>query len=389
LALKKNGGVVGAITQVQAHGDARPPVQLPFADLALHALQSPDRNLSDKKRRPLLGSLRLFEEIVGPVQVGEITERSVLELSELLARTPSRRYLRQRQIESDQPTELNVDISSKVLSARTISQHLVYLAELWEMVQADVQDLDALVNPFRSQDLAKAPPQFQLGLTKRQVESLFDLPVFSEGARPPGCYGEACYWIPLLLLWTGARPTEIAELELSDIQLNDAAKIPTLRLRNSGGPTRRGSQRMQDRDKSQGHRLVPIHNVLLTLNFAGYLSWLKGLEHQHLFPQLNARASRRDPFASFGLWWSGYLQRQGRYPFGRRPASGLRKHWASRARECGLAADTIDHVLGRKTQLAAQPIASVSLVEMERFQVDSYDLSGIQPWRAPDLATVR
>ena len=383
LALTNKGGIEGAITHVEADGDARPPVQLPFANLALRALQSPDRNLSDKKRRPLLGSLRLFNEILGPVRVGEITETSVLEFSELLARTPSRRYLRRRQTESDQQPELDVGIIHKVLSARTISQHLVYLAELWEMVTEDVQDLESLSNPFRSCDLPKAPPQFQLGLTKRQVENLFDLPVFSEGARPPGCYGEACYWIPLLLLWTGARPTEIAELEISDIQLSDAAENPTLRLRNSGGPMRRASQRMKGQNKPEGHRLVPIHSFLLTLNFAGYVSSLNALGHHHLFPQLNARPSRRDPFASFGLWWSGYLQRQGRYPFGRRPASGLRKHWASRARTCGLASETIDYVLGRKRGPAADTIAPVSHVEMERYQLDCYDLSGIERWRAP------
>ena len=367
----------------QSEDVARSPNQLPFAVLALHALQSPYRNVPDNKQRPLLGSLRLFEEIIGHIRVDQITERSVLEFRELLTRTPARRYLRRLNTESGPQSALSLDLNLKLLSALTISQHLVYLAALWDMVNEDIKDLKALANPFRSHDLPKAPSQFQVGLTKRQVENLFHLPVFSVGTRPVGCYGEACYWVPLLLLWTGARPTEIAELMISDIRLIDPGAMPTLRLRNSGGPMRRRSHLMQKRDGPEGHRLVPIHSELLRLDLAGYVSWLKHLGHQHLFPELNARATRRDPFAGFGLWWSGYLQRHGRYPTGRRPATALRNHWASRARVCGLADETINYVLGRKRELAANPIASVSHVEIERFQLDCYDFSGVERWRVP------
>jgi integrase len=307
----------------------------------------------------------------------------VLEFSELLADTPSRWSLRRMRTENYQQPGSNGDSNLRVLSERTISQHLFYLSELWEMVRADVQEFEASANPFRSGDLLKPPPQFPFGLNKRQVESLFKLPVFSAGTRPLGCHGEACYWIPLLLLWTGARPTEIAELMISDIRLIHGRPKPTLRLRNSRGPIRRSSQLRPEQDRPGGHRLVPIHSALLTLNFAGYVSWLSGLGHRHLFPGLNARASGRDPFASFGLWWSGYLQRHGRYPSGRRPATALQKHWASRARICGLSDETIDYVLGRKRALGADPNAFVSNAEMDRFQLERYDFASIERWQTP------
>src|SRR3546814_13147439 len=49
-----------------------------------------------------------------------------------------------------------------------------------------------------------------------ELQTIFSLPVFTRGERPPHGRGEASYWLPLLLLWTGGRPEEIAQLMVSD-----------------------------------------------------------------------------------------------------------------------------------------------------------------------------
>ena len=357
--------------------------QWSFTVLALRALDARSGRLPGNKIKPLLASVRLYDEVVGKVQVDEITRRSVFELIELLSRTPAARYLRKGQPASNSHLEPNEAVEAKPYSARTIAQHVTYLAALWDMVKADTQELASLENPFHAQELPKSAPGEVLGLTKAQVENLFRTPTFSIGARPAGCYGETCYWIPLLLLWTGARPTEIAELMVSDVLLGFLTEGPTLRFRNSGGRKKRQTK-MRQGQRPELYRLIPIHTELLNLGFVDYVSWVKDLGHHHLFPELAARTFRREPYAGFGLWWNGYLKRHGCYPSGRRPATALRSHWLTTARRCGLGAEAIDYVFGRGTQCTKNTILSeVTRGEIECLEFASYNLADIRRWRAP------
>jgi len=66
------------------------------------------------------------------------------------------------------------------------------------------------------------------------LNAIFSSPVYSEGARPQGCGGDAAYWMPLLALFTGARLEEMAQLRPEDIYEDEPAKS-VFPLRNLAG----------------------------------------------------------------------------------------------------------------------------------------------------------
>ena len=357
--------------------------RLSFAAWALVEINCPRRNLSESKKKPLLGAARLFHELNGSVTVPQITRASIGEFIQLLSRTPALPHW--RRVMARSPSQLEIHPSAaRPYSAKTITQQIAYLAELWEMVTANATEFHGPDNPFTIQPLPKVPPREELSLNKAQVEELFRGPVFSTGERPPGCCGEASYWIPLLLLWTGARATEIAELTPSDVRLEDLANTAAVRFRNAGGPRRRLAIKPHKGRIAESRRLIPVHNELLNLGFIEYVRWVQNRGHQQLFPDLIVKGPRADPFARFGLWWTGYLRRSGSYPFGRKPATALRKHWVTTARKCGMEADVADYVLGRRLEEAPDTESpGITRDQMNSLSFEDYDFATVRKWTPP------
>jgi hypothetical protein len=50
-----------------------------------------------------------------------------------------------------------------------------------------------------------------------ELKAVFGGPVFTEGARPTGGKGEAAFWLPLSVLFTGARRSELAGLTVDNL----------------------------------------------------------------------------------------------------------------------------------------------------------------------------
>ena len=106
------------------------------------------------------------------------------------------------------------------------------------------------------------------------------------------------YWIPITLLYTGARLNEIAQLSLSDIDLtNNTISINSL-----------GDKKVKS---VAGERLIPIHNSLIKLGFLDYVNTAASLpctsissnysSSTRLFPLLSKMS---DGYGhSMGAWW--------------------------------------------------------------------------------------
>ena len=75
------------------------------------------------------------------------------------------------------------------------------------------------------------------------------------------------YWIPLVLLHTGARPAEICQLRVSDVMTQD--NIACLNITDEG--------EAQSIKNGNSRRLVPIHSRLIALGFLHYVE-THGLE---------------------------------------------------------------------------------------------------------------
>jgi len=100
------------------------------------------------------------------------------------------------------------------------------------------------------------------------------------------------YYIPLVLLFSGCRLGEVAQLDVSDIDLtNNTISINSL-----------GDKKVKS---SSSERLIPIHKSLISLGFLDYCSSViknSTNNNSKLFPQLHKMSDGYGQ--SMGTWWS-------------------------------------------------------------------------------------
>lgn len=91
--------------------------------------------------------------------------------------------------------------------------------------------------------------------------------------------GLAAYWIPLIAMYTGARCSELCQLNVRDICTT--GNTPTVKITDDGEG--------QHVKSSAGHRVLPIHSELIRLGFLDYVHASTGT---HLWPDLPQREGK-------------------------------------------------------------------------------------------------
>ena len=137
------------------------------------------------------------------------------------------------------------------------------------------------------------PTLIRRGFTAAELERLFNLPVYRSARRPEGGGGEACVWMPLIALVTGARLEEIAQLRIEDL-IRHADHGPMLLITDAGE-----GQRL----KTDGsRRFIPLHPDFLATGFLDYADAVQEAGHPWMFPALEADHDGRRG-ANFGKWF--------------------------------------------------------------------------------------
>ena len=133
------------------------------------------------------------------------------------------------------------------------------------------------------------------GYTPEEVAKLFSLPLFTDPTAHKK-YGMACYWVPILCRYTGARSGEILQLRESDID-TDHDGIHYINVRRGEGQSVKNNASL---------RHIPLHYHLIEL---GFLEFVKGCK-DWLFPEVPA-----DKYGSkstkFATWWGQVVREQG------------------------------------------------------------------------------
>lgn len=133
----------------------------------------------------------------------------------------------------------------------------------------------------------RKPPKGEVRLQQvkpgpEEIRPLFHSPLFTgrlsaDNAELPGdlIYHSANYYLPMLYTYLGSRRNEFAGLMLDEIVQRKgqwAIQIKANEIRRI--------------KNAQSHRLLPVPDELLRLNFIEYVERLKGLGHRLLFPEL-------------------------------------------------------------------------------------------------------
>lgn len=323
-----------------------------FEQIVQDILDSPSSDVSYPVREGVKTALRYFVEAHGSLRPHEITKAKVTEHLDLLAQKPSRVSKAEQSLPLRKVVELYRDREDvKRLSDKTKGQQMIFLSSMWSKAQEDGRIPESLANPFRGRGQGKrqrAPSKAPFGST--ELKAIFSLDIFTEGVRPAGGKGEASYWMPLLLLWTGARPEEIAQLMVEDVR-KDADGRWTLTITDEGEHPYKGHRRLKTTEKGTGRRTFLIPDGLLGLNLIGYVEHLRQEGERALFPRLRVKGARGYLCAGWSEWWSKYLasKRVSLSP-GARPAREFRHLWATMAMESGIPKDARAYLMGHAAQ---------------------------------------
>ena len=340
-------------------------------------------------------ALRFLRETHGPIQPAALTRKAVTEWLTLLAQRPFPLP------HSEQLATLR-DLAARYanrpdmprLSAKTLNNYSGQIATLWREGQ-ELGLIDGnLPDPFKGRKAAwVSRPDEPQELSRAELTTIFALPVFTQGERPTQGRGEASFWLPLMLLWTGARPEELAQLIVSDISQDAETGRWMLRITDEGEHPVKGPRSLKTSKKHSGRRTFPIPNALVALGFLDFVAWTGSTGNTALFPRLTLKNARRHLFPGWGEWWSKYLRLHGAFPAGpkRRAAREFRHNWATAARAGGIDRETREYIQGHTAPAARASEgerygSKVSLgLAIDRLAYPGLDLSGVRRWAPPPL----
>jgi integrase len=152
--------------------------------------------------------------------------------------------------------------------------------------------------------------------TPEELPALFASPVFGTYSVPPGDTAaerkaglDAAYWVPLLCLYSGARPGEVCQLWTDDLsEVNDSEGAPVLVVE-----FRPNKDRGQSLKNPASWRSLPIHSELLRLGFREYWQAIGQAQDGKPGPLFPAIPTKGDngPGGQFGQWFGKFKEAQG------------------------------------------------------------------------------
>lgn len=99
----------------------------------------------------------------------------------------------------------------------------------------------------------------------KELQKIFDAPLFTAHEWPVGAKGAAGVWLPLLALFNGARQAELAGLKVSNVEIDAATSTPLIFI----VAERKAGKSLKTRSSE---RVVPIHPQLVKLGFLKYVA---------------------------------------------------------------------------------------------------------------------
>lgn len=129
----------------------------------------------------------------------------------------------------------------------------------------------------------------------RDLQTIFDAPLFTERKLPTGAKGDAGVWLPLLALFAGARQAEYAGLRVSDVRADEETGVPLMWFTRETKAGRRLKTKTSE-------RVVPVHPQLITLGFLKYVETRrKDGDKAWLFPTV--APDQKGALSAWSKWW--------------------------------------------------------------------------------------
>jgi len=144
----------------------------------------------------------------------------------------------------------------------------------------------------------KAKSNPYLPFTDEDIRKLFNSEDYLSGKHRKAYQ----YWIPLIALFTGARSNEVCQLSVSDIKSEALSG-------SQGHYFDFNDDNYKSLKNESSRRRVPIHGMLLELDFLDFVDRQKQLGKSRLFSELKERNGKFNHY--FGRWFGTYQRKCG------------------------------------------------------------------------------
>ncbi|MPW37289.1 site-specific integrase [Vibrio sp. B1Z05] len=249
---------------------------------------------------------RLVHKLIGVDDISKITREKVVNAIALISELPIVPVQSKHKALFDKTpvkewAELGKKLGLRTFSHRTVFSYVSAASALYEWSNRHVDSL--IGNPWRGVIKKRKSGQSQLNernpFSNEHLKLIFSQKHFANGISAlPTRKGRKLYyqyWLPVIALYSGMRPNEIAQLHRKDIKCRNGIyyfDINELRedqsLKNSGA-----------------NRIVPIHSKLIELGFLDFVAQFNN-DH-HLFPELKYY-DRDGYFKNAGEWFRRFIK---------------------------------------------------------------------------------
>lgn len=252
--------------------------------------------------------VKLFVDTIGDIPAGKLDKKAVRTWKGLLLDYPVKaaeisafRGMTMREI-----IKANEKLQKPKITNRTVNRYLSSLGAFCDwLVRNDYLDQNPVEGLHQAVEKHKRSTR---PFTVEQMNTLFASPLFT-GCQNDDDWHKAGnhlirdhrYWLPLVMLYSGARPAEVAQLTVEDVRDDKGTWIIHITESDDDDQTVKTKGSM---------RVVPLHSELIKLGFVDYRNAAKARGEPRLFPAA-VRNQRGQMAADFSRDFGRYLTRIG------------------------------------------------------------------------------
>lgn len=175
------------------------------------------------------------------------------------------------------------------LAAKTINERVVKVRSVFRVAAGrHVVPENPAVNTLGVREAtAEKRRKRRFPFSPSDLKTFFGSEVFTKHKRSMGQLGEATYWVPVIMFYSGARPEEVAGLALDDIVEMPGAGW-AIRIADHYGDATDDAQGTHRRTlkNAPSRRLVPVAQQLVDLGLLRYVEAMRTRGEKVLFPSL-------------------------------------------------------------------------------------------------------
>ena len=263
------------------------------------------------------------------------------------------------------------------MSDKNVNKNLGFVRAMWNWSENNFDDVPP--NPFNGLNfrLNTSGRDDRNPFTEHELQAIFNAPLYTgckssdswltKGNHTPS--DEGIYWVPLIGLFTGARASEIIQLNVADVAT--LGGIPYFKITDEGE---------EQGTKNDGSvREIPIHATLLELGIEQFVAAQRSAGHIRLFPEM--------PKSRDGHYSSAYSNRFGRFlsslniKHAKNSFHSFRHNFEDTALDCLIPEGIVDalqgHSSGGMSKRYGKGLRKLRMLndEIRKFRYENLDLS--------------